>query len=50
MKKINFLLVSLLALLTGWTKANAEVTYPYLVDFNTAIDVSSETFVPADGW
>ena len=50
MKKINFLLVSLLALLTGLTKANAEVTYPYLVDFNTAIDVSSETFVPADGW
>lgn len=50
MKKINFFLISLLALLTGLTKANAEVTYPYIMDFNTAIDVSTETFVPGDGW
>lgn len=50
MRKHYYFLFTLLALLTGFTRAGAQQISPYLVDFNTAISVSSHDFAVSSAW
>ena len=49
MRKFDFFMLSLLTAM-GTGTAYADITYPYEVDFNTQIDVSSTSFLVADDW